>query len=63
LTIEKLVFDKKVKFRGGGKENLLVKIALITEEYLSNAIIRNSSDGRRVKVRAMTSVVLSALMT
>jgi hypothetical protein len=43
------VLDKKVKFRGVGEENLLAKIALITEEYLSNAIITDSSDGRTGK--------------
>jgi hypothetical protein len=45
------VFDKKVKFRGSGRreENLLAKIALITEEYISNIIITDGNDGRTAK--------------
>jgi hypothetical protein len=32
-----------------GEENLLAKIALITEEYLSNVIITDGNDGRTGK--------------
>jgi hypothetical protein len=46
-----------------GEENLLAKIVLITGEYLSNVIITDGNDGRTgIKVRAMSSVVLSSLM-